>query len=89
MSEAFFKDFLELLVKHGIKNPETMIRSASIKAEYRQLREEGKKSHQAFDILSEKYFTSSKNIEFIIYDGNKKQDQPPTNQADNTSPSNH
>jgi hypothetical protein len=77
MNESFFKDFLDLLIKHDIKNPESMIRNASIKAEYRQLRKAGMKSHKAFEVLSEKYFTSAKNIEFIIYDGNKKQDQPP------------
>ena len=52
--ENLLKDILELLVKHGIRNPETFLRNSEIKKEFRQLQKEGKKVHEAYDILQDK-----------------------------------
>lgn len=73
--EAFAKDIIEVFVKHGIKNPESFLRNVKIKSDYKQLQREGKKSHESFEILGNRYFVDSKTIECIIYAGNKKDDQ--------------
>lgn len=72
MKEELQIDLLEVLVKHNVV-PLTVLRNEKIKMEYNNLRTGGVKSKEARRLLAEKYFTSDKNIESILY--GKKKDQ--------------
>lgn len=70
MNDELRFDLIKVLIKHKIL-PETFLRNEEIIIEYRNLRDAGVKGKEAMKQLSEKYFTSTKNIEFIIYEKKK------------------
>ncbi len=66
MKDELQIDLLEVFVKHKVV-PLTVLRNEKIKVEYRKMKEEGIKPKEARALLAEKYFTSEKNIETILY----------------------
>ena len=63
-------DLIRVMVKHGIVS-ETYLRNEEIISEYKELRDAEMKGKEARLHLANKYCTSIKNIEFILY-GKKK-----------------
>jgi len=72
MTKEFVLDILKVCNDHGYL-PDTLIRDFSVRLEYVELRNAGSTGKEARIELSKKYFTSQKNIEFILY-GKKKND---------------
>ena len=71
MKDELQIDLLEVFVKHkGVS--ETVLRNEKIKMEYAKMKKEGIRSKDARSALAEKYFTSEKNLESILY-GRKKE----------------
>lgn len=70
MTKEFVLDILEVCSKHGYV-PDIFVRNMKIQMDYKQLLAMGTKSKKARKDLSDKYCTSIKNIEFILY-GKKK-----------------
>lgn len=66
MTKEFICDLLKVLAQHRYI-PDQVVRNFEIKHEYDTLRSEGKKSQEAQEFLSEKYCTSVKNINKILY----------------------
>ncbi|MBU1095815.1 MAG: hypothetical protein KKB34_04975 [Bacteroidetes bacterium] len=66
-------DLLRVFVKHDVL-PETAVRNEEIIIKYKELRESGITGKEARHKLAEEYFTSIKNIEFILY-GKRKNDK--------------
>lgn len=73
MTKEFVLDILEVCSKHGYV-PDIFVRNVKIQLDYKQLLSSGVKSKRARQELSDKYCTSIKNIEFILY-GKKKNEQ--------------
>lgn len=72
MNQEFLKELMELLVKYHIVPPSviTEIRNLEIRSKYDALKNEiGSKP--AMEKLSEMYFTSTDNIDKIVYPRNK------------------
>lgn len=78
MTDELIKDFLQVLVKHGIVTSSviTAVRNEDIKLEYKSLRASGMSGKEARKILSEKdylddngsnYRISEKQIQTILY----------------------
>jgi len=72
MTKEFVLDILEVCSKHGYIT-DIIIRNIKIEEEYQQLRKEGKTGKESRFLLSDKYCTSIKTIESILY-GKKKND---------------
>ena len=66
IDESFALDILHVLAKHGII-PDIYLRNEEIISEYKELRASGTKGKVARERLSEKYCTSVKNVESILY----------------------
>jgi len=66
LKEEFVIDLLTVCSKHGIV-PDTAIRNFKVKQDYKKFKAEGMTGKDSREKLSEKYFTSEKNIEFILY----------------------
>ena len=64
--KQFELDILQVLVKH-CKIPEKYLKDQKIRFEFDDLTRTGKQSKIAVAILAEKFNTSEKNIEYIIY----------------------
>lgn len=73
MKEELQIDLLEVFVKHKVVS-ETTLRNEKIRMEYAKLKKDGVRPKAARSALSEKYFTSEKNLESILY-GRKKNDE--------------
>ena len=66
MKDELHIDLLEVFVKHHVV-PETALRNEKIRMEYKKMKTDGIKPKEARAKLAEKYFTSEKNIETILY----------------------
>lgn len=72
MDSELVKELLELLVKHNVVPPSviTELRNLEIRSRYSVLKNEIG-SRQAMEKLSEEFFTSTDNIDKIVYPRNK------------------
>jgi hypothetical protein len=70
MTNELKLDLLEVLVKHKVI-PENFLRDEKVRSEYISLRKNGITGQRARQQLADKFFTSEKNIEYIIYGKNK------------------
>jgi len=72
MNAEFYKDLLELLVRHKVipASVITELRNIDIRAQYVVLKNKIG-SRPAMEKLSEEYFTSVDNIDRIVYPRNK------------------
>lgn len=77
MSEELIIDLTRVFVKHGLLDS-NIIRDLQVKKEYSELRSSGVSCKEARRRLSEKYNTSEKNIEHILY-SDKRKKQPAYN----------
>lgn len=73
MKDELQIDLLEVFVKHKVVS-ETVLRNEKIRIEYAKMKKEGIRPKEARKTLSEKYFTSEKNLESILY-GRKKENE--------------
>jgi hypothetical protein len=73
MKEELQIDLLEVFVKHKVVS-ETVLRNEKIRIEYAKMKNDGIRPKEARRILAEKYFTSEKNLESILY-GRKKENE--------------
>jgi len=73
MKEELQIDLLEVFVKHKVVS-ETVLRNEKIRMEYSKMKKEGIRPKDARTQLAEKYFTSEKNLESILYGRKKNND---------------
>ena len=66
MENELILDLLRVFVKHK-KMPETILRNEEINMLYRQMRRDGSKGRDTREELADRYCTSVKNIETILY----------------------
>jgi hypothetical protein len=74
MKEELQIDLLEVFVKHKVVS-ETVLRNEKIRMEYGKMKKEGIRPKDARSALAEKYFTSEKNLESILYSRKKVDEQ--------------
>lgn len=66
MKSELVIDLLKVFVKHGVI-PQNALRNEEIKITYKEYRSRGISGKEARQLLADKYLTSVKNIESILY----------------------